>query len=293
MLAITLATERGLRVVGSPSDPLTGADVTTLAIGRACLWALVESRKVFRIARGQAEHVTTLDGPRGMCLTEYSGTLFVGTEQAGLFKLDGSTLKRVAGFDAAPGHDEWWQPPGHRPATTWTMDSASGQLYVNVHVGGILRSRDGGESFTATIDLDDDVHEVRLSSDGRVWAATGKKGLAESRDSGENWSYHTAGLHAEYLTCLAPLEDGLLVGASSDFGTGDDAIYRFDGRKFTRCTYGLPEAVGGGLSARRMAAHQRHAAVVNGDKLYASDDAGHSWRVAAEDLPSVRAVVIA
>src|SRR4051794_30040402 len=251
MAAITVATERGLRVAGHSSDPLDGGDVTALAPGRAGMWALVRHREIFRVARGEAEHVATLDGPRAWCLVDYSGTLFIGTEESGLYKLEGSTLGRVAGFDEAPGRSEWFQPPGHRPATTWSLASGAGQLYVNVHVGGLLRSRDGGASFTQTIDVDLDVHEVQLGSDGRLWAATGQNGLAESRDAGVNWSFHSAGLPAKYLTCAAPAEEGVLVAASSGFGAGDDAVYRFDGKKFLHCSYGLPEKLGH-LNARQL-----------------------------------------
>jgi hypothetical protein len=294
MAAITVATERGLRVAGHSADPLDGADVTALANGRAGLWALVRHREIFLIARGQAEHVATLDGPQAYCLVDYSGSLFIGTEESGLFKLDAGKLARVAGFDAAPGRSEWWQPPGHRPATTWSLASAAGQLYVNVHVGGILRSRNGGVSFTQTIDIDLDVHEVQLGGDGRLWAATGKSGLAESRDCGENWSFHSAGLPAKYLTCVAPMDDGVLVVASSGFRSGDDAVYRFDGKKFLRCEYGLPSVFGEHLNARQLTGQGRRAAVAGGDGcVYATEDGGRSWRVALEDLSAVHGVVLA
>lgn len=294
MAAITVATEQGIRVMGHSADPLHGADVTALASGRAGLWALVRHREIFRIARGQAEPIATIEGPQAHCLADYSGSLFIGTEDSGLFRLDDGKLARVAGFDAAPGRSEWWQPPGHRPATTWSLACASGQLYVNVHVGGILRSRDGGASFTQTIDVDVDVHEVQVGGDGRLWAATGQNGLAESRDCGVNWSFHSTALPAKYLTCVAPMDEGVLVVASSGFGSGDDAVYRFDGKKFIRCTYGLPEVFGEHLNARQLTAHGRRAAVAGGDgRVYATEDGGHSWRVAFDELAAVRGVLLA
>lgn len=293
MAAITVATEHGLRVAGQSADPLHGADVTALAPGRAGLWALVANREIHRIARGEAEHVATLDGPTAYCIADNSGTLFIGTAESGLFKLEGSALSRVAAFDDAPGRSDWYQPPGHRPATTWSLASGPGQLYVNVHVGGVLRSRDGGASFAQTIDVDLDVHEVALGPDGRLWAATGKNGLAESRDCGVNWSFHVAGLPAKYLTCVAPADDSVMVAASSGFGAGDDAVYRFDGKKFARCDYGLPDKFGH-LNARQIVARGRQAAVAAGDgNLYATDDCGHSWRVAMEGLADVRAIAFA
>jgi photosystem II stability/assembly factor-like uncharacterized protein len=294
MAAITVATERGLRIAGQSSDPLAGADVTAITPGRGGLWALVRSREIHRIARGQAEHVATLDGPSGMCLIELSQALFIGTTEAGWFKLERGALDRVRGFDEAPGRSEWWQPPGHRPATTWSLSAAAGQLIVNVHVGGVLHSRDGGATFRQTIDVDLDVHEVQLGPDGRLWAATGKDGLGESRDLGQNWTFHGAGLPAKYLMCVAPVTDGVLVGAASGFRAGDDAIYRFDGKKFTRCSYGLPDTFGDHLHARQLVAAGNHAAVAAGDgRIYASDDGGRSWRVALEDLATAHGIVFA
>ena len=75
-------------------------------------------------------------------------------------------------------------------------------LYVSVHVGGILRTTDG-VAWTPTIDLHDDVHQVAVGDDGTVWAATGMRGLAESRDHGATWRYHTDGLHARYALAVA------------------------------------------------------------------------------------------
>jgi hypothetical protein len=294
MTAITVATGRGLRVAGQLVDPLDGADVTAIAPGKGGLWALVRSREIYRVSRGLAERIAMLDEPSGTCIVEAYGSVFVGTTESGLFKLDNNALIRVRGFDDAPGRSEWWQPPGHRPATTWALAAAPGQLFVNVHVGGILRSRDGGASFIQTIDVDLDVHEVQIGPDGRLWAATGKNGLAESRDGGENWTFHSAGLPAKYLMCVAPLIDGVLVAAASGFRAGDDAVYRFDGKKFAKCSYGLPEKFGGHLHARQLAAQGNHAAVTGQDGMvYASEDGGRSWRVALENLEAVHGVAFA
>ena len=167
------------------------------------------------------------------------------------------------------------------------------RLYVNVHVGGILTSTDGGRTLAPTIDLHHDVHQVSVGNDGRVWAATGMKALAESRDAGRTWAYHKAGLHARYLTCAVPTDEGVLVAASSGHRARDGAVYRFDGDAFELCADGLPERFPGTIDTRRLAASGKVAAVAGLDgRLYVSQDAGRTWEVIAEDLPEVRAVVI-
>ena len=91
------------------------------------------------------------------------------------------------------------------------MASDGDDLYVSVHVGGILRTTDG-DGWAPTIDLHDDVHQVAVGGAGTVWAATGMRGLAESGDRGGSWRYHVDGLHAHYLLAVAPFDDGVLVG---------------------------------------------------------------------------------
>lgn len=294
MISITLATAHGLRSVGSSADPLDGADVTTIAAGGQALWALVRHRHVYRIDRGRAEHVASLDGFVGWCLLEHAGSLFVGTDNAGLFRLRDGALERVAGFDRTEGREDWWQPPGQRPATAWTMASDGDHLFVNVHVGGIARSRDRGESFEPTIDPNDDVHEVSVDPSRQLWAATGQRGLASSSDAGDSWRYFEQGLHAHYLSCVTSSDQGVLVAAASNFGTEDDAVYRFDraGERFERC-FGLPSEFGGTLTARMLVANGKTAAVAGPrGRLFVSKDAGRSWAVAEDGLPNVRAIVI-
>ena len=97
-----------------------------------------------------------------------------------------------------------------------------------------------GTSWTPTIDLHDDVHQVAVGPDGTVWAATGMRGLAESNDRGATWRYHTRGLHATYLLAVAVVNDAVLVGASSGHAGRDGAVYRFDGSGFARAS-GLPD----------------------------------------------------
>jgi hypothetical protein len=289
---IRLATAEGLRTLGRvESDPLGGFDTTTLVAGGGALWALTRNRRIWRIAGGGAEQLARVDGAIAWCLLWHTGALWVGTDEAGLLRLEGERLERVAGFDRAPGRERWEQPV-RRPATTWTLASDGARLYVNVHVGGILRSDDGGASFAPTLDLADDVHEVSVGADGRLWAATGEKGLAESRDHGASWTYHARGLHAPYLSCAVPTDDGVLVVASSGYAREDDAVYRFDGSGFERCT-GLPERFGGFLGARQLAARGPRAAVADaGGRVYVSEDEGRSWTAAADGLPSVKAIVI-
>ena len=87
----------------------------------------------------------------------------------------------------SPGRDAWYQPHGGPPAVRTMAVDDEGRIYVNVHVGGIVRSDDEGRSWEPTIDIDVDVHQVVTvpGQPGRVVAATAR-GLATSDDYGRS-----------------------------------------------------------------------------------------------------------
>jgi photosystem II stability/assembly factor-like uncharacterized protein len=173
------------------------------------------------------------------------------------------------------------------------MASHGPDLSVGVHVGGILRSTDGGRSWASTIDLDEDVHQVVADESGELRAATGRSGLAHSVDRGATWSFHADGLHADYALAVATMGDIVLLGASSGPRGRDGALYRFDGERFERCAGGLPDAFDGAVSPRRLAGSGELAAVAlpSGD-VYVTTDAGRVWTRIAEELPGVSEISV-
>lgn len=285
-----VGTAKGLHLPGGHSDPLAGAEITAIHAAGGELWVLAGRRHLHRLHDGHAELVAELDVPAGICVASHAGTVWVGGDEAGLWRLDGTALEPVASFLEAPTRDEWHTPWGGPPAV-FSMASHGDDLYVGVHVGGILRSSDGGRSWVPTIDLHDDVHQVAVDEAGAVWAATGRGGLARSTDRGATWEYHTAGLHARYLLAVAPTSDGVLVGASSGHAAKDGALYRLDGDNFERCRGGLPDDFGGAVSPRHLAAGGQDAAVAlpAGD-VYTSSDGGRTWARVAEGLSGISEV---
>jgi hypothetical protein len=137
--------------------------------------------------------------------------------------LDGAP---VASFEHAPTRDEWYTPWGGPADVRSISVSPEGVVFVNVHVGGILRSRDGCETWEATIDLHTDVHQVVALGGGRVLAACGDGGLASSRDDGDTWHMATAGLQTTYCRAVAVAGDDVFVSASAGPGGQQSAVYR-------------------------------------------------------------------
>lgn len=131
-------------------------------------------------------------------------------------------------FERAPTREHWHTPWGGPPEVrSWSVAPDTGALFVNVHVGGILRSVDGGESWQATIDLNHDVHEVVALADGIVLAACGDGGLAVSRDGGDSWSFVVKGLREFYARAVCATDDGwVLLSASAGPRVAESAVYQ-------------------------------------------------------------------
>lgn len=174
---------------------------------------------------------------------------------------------------------------------------AQGEIYVNVHVGGIPVSSDGGSSFRPTIDVDADVHQViaHPSQAGRALAATAI-GLAETTDGGATWHVTEEGLHASYCRAVAIAEDKVLVSASTGPRGNQAALYRrtlAEKGPFERSGAGLPEWFEGNVDTHCLAASGARAAFGAEDgRVFVSEDAGSTWSEAATGLPPVRCVVI-
>ncbi len=288
-----VGTADGLRLLGRAGpDPLAGTPITAVHADGRDIWVLADHRHVHRVRDTTIEQVASLaSGTSGNCLTTHGGTVWVGGDGARLWRLDGDAFDEVRSFQEAPTQPDWHTPWGG-PPDVFSMASDGTDLYVSVHVGGILRSSDGA-TWTPTIDLHDDVHQVTVSADGTLWAATGMRGLGESRDHGATWRYHTAGLHARYLLAVAAVDGGVLVGASSGHAGRDGALYRLDGDRFVRGR-GLPDDLRGAVGPRHIAADGEHAVVaLPGGDVYASHDGGFEWTPLASGLTGVSEVALA
>jgi hypothetical protein len=286
-----IGTAGGLRWLGRGTDPLDGAPITSVHSDGSDLWVLVGRRDLHRVAGDSAASVASLGaGDAGTCVGSHRGHLWIGGDNAGLWRLTGTRLEEVASFQDAPSRSDWHTPWGGPPAV-FSMASDGTDMYVSVHVGGILRSADGA-SWVPTIDLHDDVHQVAVGRDGTIWAATGRRGLAASRDRGATWRYHTDGLHARYLLAVTTVTDGVLVAASSGHDARDGAVYRFHRDRFIRCE-GLPDDLEGAVGPRHLTAAGDRAVVAlpNGD-VYTSGDAGHEWTREATSLTTVSEVTL-
>ena len=294
MARILVGTVKGLHRLGDSEEvELEGREVTSLTDG----WVLLDGQSIMRSDGDGWQEVASLESRRATCLGPTPHGVLVGTSEAHLLHLSGGDLERVDAFEDVDGRDEWYTPWGGPPDVRSLAHDAAGALYVNVHVGGIVRSRDGGRSWQPTIDIHHDVHQVLTHPDraGLVFAAAAV-GLARSDDGGDTWTVEREGLHATYSRAVAVVGDSVLLSASTGPGGRQSAIYRrpLDGGSFERCRGGLPEWFSSNVDTGCLAADGAIAVFGTRDGMvYLSEDSGRTWEVAAAGLPEVTCVSLA
>lgn len=300
----------GLFVLGGTGrgHELAGEPVAALAAdGRGGAFAIVGGRSLRRRAPDGSWTIVATADCNLDCCTLAGDTVYVGTDDARILCLgpDGR-LQPLHGFDAVDGRETWYAgavrvngqllgpPLGVRSMSA----SADGNLLLaNVHVGGIPRSTDGGATWRPTIDIETDVHEVRVHPKRPdIVAAAAALGLCISRDGGASWSVETEGLHAAYCSAVAFVGDDILVAAAADHFAAEGGVYR---RAIDRpgalaaLDGGFPEWLGGIADTACIAARGDAAAIADrSGNVYFSADAGRSWSSLASGLPTPSSVLI-
>ena len=292
---------------GDVRHEFAGRLVCGLAPDRAGgIYAIVDSSELWASSpAGGWRLVASSEFPLRCCVA-VGGRLLVGTDDARVLELSGRGFSELEGLYATPGRErwyagaalidgEWMGPPLGVRSMSATCDGQA--LLVNVHVGGIPRSTDEGRSWSPTIDIDADVHQVvGHPSRPQIVAAASAMGLCLSRDGGASWSIATQGLHASYGSAVALTGDMLFLAASTDHFAAQGAVYRrpidSDG-PLERVGGGLPEWLDGIADTYCIDARGDDLVVVDrGGALYGSQNQGSSWSLWAQGLPSPSGVLI-
>ena len=281
-MEILAGTAKGLFVFGDDERiELEGEKVTSLAGD----YAITDEAVLWR----NGERVASFDGRRAQCLLA-GEPLYVGADEANLLRIADGAVTVDEAFANAPARDEWYTPWGGPPDVRSITRARDGMLYVNVHVGGVLRLDDG--EWTPTLEIDADVHQVLADPDdaSTVYAASAR-GFGVTRDGGHSWHFTYAGTHGRYMRSVAVAGDHILVGVASDYRGIDGALYRTDRAVDGRFEQVGPPNVKGHVDTHALDARGSDAAFGTHDgAVWASRDAGGTWERIAEGLPEVNCV---
>jgi len=296
---ILVGTEGGLWQLGDgtpePVEVFAAREVTALARDGARTWALVDGRTLWAKREGGPwREQASIEGPAATCLAASPGGMLVGTEHARLLRLARGKLSRVESFERVDGRDEWYTPWGDPAAVRSIALAANGAIHVNVHVGGVARSRDGRRSWAPTVDVEADVHQVLAHpTQPNVVLAAAYEGFGISRDGGDSWQFVTDGMHAHYSRAVAVSDDTVVVSASTGPGGRRSALYRkpLDGdTPFERCHDRLPWFDDNIDTACLQATGPLVVFGTEDGRVFRSPDSGKAWQLVTKGLPAVRCI---
>ena len=236
------------------------------------------------------------------CLHLLSGdplVLLIGTEPPHLYRMErGQPARRIESFDRLAARDEWYTPWGG-PAAVRSLAGSGADVYADIHVGSIMRSADGGESWEpVTPDLHEDVHQVAVcpAAPERVYANTADA-VFVSGDRGESWEPRSGGLPSRYGRAIAvhPADPDCLLASVSrgPHAEGTGKLFRSDdaGRSWAHVREGFPEAARDNVDTFKVAfdaAPVAWAAVE--ERLYRSGDRGRGWEAVWSAPSGIRAI---
>jgi hypothetical protein len=275
--------------------------------GKGGALAIVGGRSLRRRTTGGEWRTLATSESELSCCVAVGDAIYVGTDDAHVLRIgpDG-ILEQLSGFDDVAGRDKWYAgaalidgrlvgPPLGIRSITATCDDAV--LLANVHVGGIPRSIDHGATWTPTLDIDSDVHQVCAHpTRPDIVIAAAAIGLCVSKDRGASWTTEQDGLHASYCSAVAFAGDDILVAASQDHFAAQGAIYRrplYGSGPLLPVGGGLPRWTEGIADTGCIATHASAAAVVDrAGNLYVSEDAGRTWSRKTDRVPTPSSLLI-
>ena len=282
---LLVGTIAGMFALDEPANPLiANTTINHIARDGEGWWAVDDEARVHHdgqiVANGPDD--ATLN-----CVLPVDEAIWVGASSARLYRIDGRDLIEDQDFADTPGRADWYTPWGGPPDVRSIAVDGAGTLFINVHVGGILRYDDTGP--TPTLDQDADVHQVIAdkSVEGRVLAACAR-GLAQSSD-GRAFTYRDDGLHAPYCRAVALIGDTVVISASTGPRSSQARLYRasLTSGPFEQCSEGLPEWFDDNLDTHCLAVLDGSVYAGHGGTVWRSDDHGGHWTEVVSGLPRI------
>lgn len=304
MYSILVGTEKGLVPLGAiPShiykwaERLQGTPITALHMNPSGIGAILNKERVeFCQNDGEIIDVEKSTDPL-TCLSYWHGEPIVGTYKAHMLRVKNRRLELMQSFENAPYREKWFTPWGD-PASVRSMTANVKDLFVNVHVGGVVRSTDSGK-WQQMVDIDVDVHQVLIPNSelNQVLVATGMAGFGESNDNGQTWTFTNEGMHAAYCRAIAVSEGNVLISCSDDHHGKHSTLYMrpLDGppaAPFQRCNL-EPMWFDDPINTHCLQACGNDVAFgTRFGEIYFSRDRGVEWYQVISGLPAVQCLLV-
>src|SRR5579883_1692886 len=234
------------------------------------------------------------------------GAVLAGTEPGRIFRSrdGGRTWQELSGITRIAGHERWFLPYSPRAGAVrnvYAPPDRPGRLFASVEVGGLLRSDDGGETWTCEpVIEDEDIHHITghpLEPD-LLYAALGYAslthrehdggrrrfgGIARSRDGGKTWQK----LETDYTraTLIPPSRPDLIVaGPAPSVGReGRIVVSSNGGDTWEPASGGLETPMPDMVELFVAAPDDTVWAISSGGRLLRADPGAWDWRSALPD----------
>lgn len=247
--------------------------------------------------------------------------ILAGVEPASLYYSDdlGRNWTKLPALNKVPGTEKWTFPPpphlAHAKNVAW-HPSDPDTFYVCVEQGALLKTTDGGESFTELASYESpsdlwyhDTHRIVIrQGDPRQMFLSSGEGVYYSADAGETWTHiqtRTDRLGYPDAMAIDPHnEDTIFVAGAGNpprtwvdqqEGTSNAGVIRSDdgGKSWREVSNGLPQPLKGNIEAMSLLSHPDGVELFCGTatgELYYSADRGGSWEELAAGIPPVSKV---
>lgn len=221
--------------------------------------------------------------------------LWVGTEPSRLYRSTdaGATWQRRPGLTDLESSSEWSFPPRpHTHHVRWIeVDPHDpSHLYIGIEAGALVQTHDRGATFEDRVpsaNLDNHTLATHPDAVDRAYSAAGD-GYAETRDDGRTWNRRMDGLDHRYVWGLAvdPGDpDTVLVSAAAGartahtYESADAHLYRRQNGVWESLDHtDVPTGSGALRSVLTRGQDPGNVYALNNHGLYATGDAGGSWR---------------
>lgn len=236
-----------------------------------------------------------------LAASEISGVtrIFAGTEPAHLFYSDDlgrqwTELPALRSVDTS----QWFFPGPPHIAHTKHINfhpNDPNELFVGIEVGGLQRSRDGGQTFQTVPGMDPDVHRTVFNplNPDRIYI-TGGDGIYMTSDGGGSWEHlttteHEIGGYPDFLV-VHPRKPELVFVSAAQHGPGSWRESHYAGSRISKSTdggktwqplrNGLPDRLQTAIEAMCLEdwgeSFSLFAATATGE-IWSSEDGGEHW----------------